>query len=96
MAKTKSRRWLTWLIPLVVITGFFGLMVSQMIAEGAVECRVCVTFKSQRQCMTGRGPTEEKAREEAHRSACSRMTNGVTEAFACPNQPADDVRCGRP
>ena len=91
--RPRTRRMLTWLIPLVVALGFIGISVTQMVAEGAAECRVCVTFKSQRNCATGRGPTEKEAQDEAHRSACSRMTAGVTEAFACPNVAADEVSC---
>jgi hypothetical protein len=82
-----------WLIPLIVGLGLFGLLVYQLMGEGAVECKVCVSFKGQRHCATAVGPTEDEASEEAHRSACSRMTSGVTEAFACPDKPADVVTC---
>jgi hypothetical protein len=89
-------RHLTWIIPLVVLTGFFAAVLASMLGEGAAECRVCVSFEGQRQCATGKAPTEAAAREEAHRSACSRMAAGVTEAFACPNQPPDEVQCKAP
>ena len=92
MAKGRSRH-LTWIIPLLVFGGFFAVVVMSFLKAGVVDCRVCVTFQGQRQCATGLGPTENEAREEAHRSACSRMTAGVTEAFACPKQPADEVQC---
>jgi hypothetical protein len=82
-----------WLIPLIVGLGLFGLLLYQLIGEGAMECKVCVSFKGQRQCATGVGPTKEVATEEAHRSACSRMAAGVTEAFACPQKAADEVTC---
>ena len=95
MPKRRSRH-LTWIIPLVVIAGFFAAVLLSIMGEGAAECRVCVIFAGQRQCATGRAPTLAKAQEEAHRSACSRMASGVTEAFACPNQPADEVKCKPP
>jgi hypothetical protein len=82
-----------WLIPLIVGLGLFGLLLYQLMGEGAIECRVCVSFKGQRHCATGVGPSEQVASEEAHRSACSRMASGVTEAFACPEKPADEVKC---
>ena len=83
-----------WLIALIVGLGLFGLLLYQLVTgQGAMECTVCVSFKGQRHCATGIGPTKPVASEEAHRSACSRMTAGVTEAFACPQKPADSVTC---
>jgi hypothetical protein len=82
-----------WVVPLIVGLGLFGLLLYQLMGEGAMECKVCVSFKGQRHCATGRGPDRKVASEEAHRSACSRMTSGVTEAFACPEKPPDEVTC---
>ena len=86
-------RMARWLIPLVLGLGLFALLVYQLMGEGAVQCNVCVTFNGLRRCATGVGPTEDAAREEAHRSACSRMTAGVTQADACPTVPPDEVTC---
>jgi hypothetical protein len=82
------------LIPVLIALGLVGLITFQLLKLGATECKVCVTFKEQRRCATARGPDRDKASEEAHRSACSRMTAGVTEAFACPRVVPDEVVCG--
>lgn len=82
-----------WLIPLIVGLGLFGLLLYQLVGQGSMQCKVCVSFKGQRQCASGVGATREVASEEAHRSACSRMASGVTEAFACPNKEPDEVTC---
>jgi hypothetical protein len=82
-----------WLIPLAIALGFSGVLVYQLVGEGAVECKVCVTFKGQRRCATGIGPSAAEASQEAHRSACARMASGVTDSFACPNRPRDEETC---
>lgn len=84
------------LVPVFIVLGLVGLLVYQLLGEGAHECRVCVTFMGQRRCGTAVGPGEKEARQEAHSTACSRMTRGVTEAFACPNVMPDEVICGKP
>jgi hypothetical protein len=83
------------LIPVLIALGLVGLLVFQLLKEGETECKVCVTFKEQTRCATAKGPDKNKAAEEAHRSACSRMTAGVTEAFACPKVVPTEVVCGR-
>ncbi|HEY0708449.1 MAG TPA: hypothetical protein VGG33_16705 [Polyangia bacterium] len=83
------------LIPVLIALGLVALITYQLLGQGQTECKVCVVFKEQRRCATARGPDRAKASEEAHRSACSRMTAGVTEAFACPKVVPDEVVCGR-
>ena len=81
------------LVPALIVLGLVALLVYQLIGEGEAECSVCVVFNDRRQCATAVGPTQALATEEAHRSACSRLANGVTEAFACPNVAPDAVTC---
>ena len=83
------------LIPILIALGLAGLLTHQLFKEGEAECKVCVTFKGQRRCATAKGPDKDKAAEEAHRSACSRLTAGVTEAFACPKVQPDEEVCKR-
>jgi hypothetical protein len=75
------------------VLGVLALLVYQLIGEGGVKCRVCVTFKNQRKCGSAVGPSEAEARREAQNTACSQMAQGVTESFACPNVPPDEVNC---
>lgn len=81
------------LVPLFIVAGVVALLIYQLVGEGQIECRVCVTFAGRRQCATASGPDRAKAREEAQRSACSLMTSGVSEAFACPQVAPDEVAC---
>jgi hypothetical protein len=83
------------LIPVLVALGLVGFMIVQMVGQGETECRVCVVFKGDRQCAKAVAETEAAAREEAQRSACSRVARGVTDAFACPKQAPDEASCQR-
>lgn len=83
------------LIPVLIALALAGLLTHQLFKEGGIECKVCVTFKGQRRCATAKAPDKDKAAEEAQRSACSLVTAGVTEAFACPKLEPDDVVCSR-
>jgi hypothetical protein len=87
--------WKKRLVVVGIVLGVVALLVYQLISEGGVKCRVCVTFKSQRKCGTASAPSETEARREAQNTACSQMTQGVTESFACPNVEPDEVSCGR-
>lgn len=80
-------------VPAVVALALIALAVYQLIAQSQVECMVCVRFNNLRECATASAPDEPEAREAAHRSACSLMTSGVSDAFACPRVAADEVRC---
>ncbi len=82
-------------IPAFIALGLVGLLAYQLISQARVECRVCVEFKGARQCATAAAPEEAEATEEAHRSACSQMTSGVSEAFACPRVRPAEVDCKR-
>jgi hypothetical protein len=81
------------IVPALIVLALVALLLYQLIGQGATECKVCVTFKTSRQCATAVAATEAEAREEAHRSACSRIASGVTDSFACPKVPADAVTC---
>lgn len=81
------------IVPALIVLGLVGLLLYQLLGQGSTECKVCVTFKEHRQCATAVAPTRETATEEAQRSACSRVASGVTDSFACPNVPPDEVTC---
>jgi hypothetical protein len=81
------------IVPLLIVLGVVGLLVYQLVGEGKTECRVCVTFKGSRQCSTAVAPDKDKARKEAQSSACSLIAHGVTDSFACPQVPPDEVTC---
>jgi hypothetical protein len=85
--------WKKRLVVVAIVLGVVGLLVYQLIGEAGVQCRVCVTFKGQRKCGTAVGPGAAEAKREAQNTACSQMTQGVTESFACPNVEPDEVTC---
>lgn len=81
------------LIPAAIAVALGALAATQLLSQGALECRVCVTFDGNRQCAQARGPSEEEARREAQQSACSLIAHGVSKAMKCPNVEPDEVRC---
>jgi hypothetical protein len=80
-------------IPVILALALLAFAFYQVGAQSQVVCKVCVKFNSRRECATASGTVEDKAREEAQSSACSRMTSGVSDAVACPRVEPDSVSC---
>jgi hypothetical protein len=80
-------------IPIIVALALLVFAFYQVGAQAQVVCTVCVKFKSRRECATASGTEEDRAREEAQGSACSRMTSGISDAVACPRVTPDSVSC---
>jgi hypothetical protein len=81
------------IIPVLIGLGVVGLLVYQLLGQGGVECRVCMTFNGRRNCATARGPGEKEARSEAQNSACSRIARGMTDSTDCQNQEPEQATC---
>ena len=81
------------IIPVLIGLGVVGLLIYQLLGEGATECRVCVSFEGRRHCATALGPGEKEARTEAQNTACSRIAKGMTDSTTCTNQEPDQVTC---
>lgn len=81
------------LLPLVLVVALLVLAVFQLVGQSTVECKVCVRFNQLRECATAAAPAEAEAREAAQRSACSRLTSGVSDAFNCPRVIPEEVSC---
>ncbi len=81
------------LVPLFIAIPLAALLLRDMLSLKRIECSLCVTFEGRRQCAKAAGPDRKAALTEAQGSACSRITSGVREAFACPNVQPEDVVC---
>lgn len=86
-------RFVKRIIPVVLALGLLAYAFYQVGAQSQVVCQVCVRFNNLRECATASGTKEEMARDEAQRSACSRMSSGVSDAVACPRVTPDTVSC---
>lgn len=55
------------------------------------QCRICITFKGQRDCRTASGETREETERAAITTACAQLSSGVVESSQCANTPPDSV-----
>ena len=58
-----------------------------------VQCEVCVEYKGRQACSTAQAADVLQAEAQAHSSACSQITGGVTETLECDRTPASLRRC---
>ncbi len=65
----------------------------EMLSFNQSHCEVCVEFDSRPACAKASGPNEALAREDAHRSACSLVSSGVTSTLACQRTPPIRMEC---
>ena len=74
---------------LAVVALFFVLTM----ARATVRCRVCVEFRSRRNCATAVGPTEPAARQGAQTTACGPIASGMDEQIGCDRTAPVLVQC---
>lgn len=58
-----------------------------------VECEICVDYKGRHACSISRAADLESAEYQAHSSACSKVTAGVTETLECDRTPSSKRVC---
>ena len=58
-----------------------------------VQCEICVEYKGRKACSTAQAADVLQAEAQAHSSACSLVTGGVTETLECDRTPATLRRC---
>jgi hypothetical protein len=56
-----------------------------------VHCRVCITFKGNRDCRTASADNRQEALRTAVTNACAQLSGGVVETNQCENTPPDSV-----
>jgi hypothetical protein len=71
------------LLIVVIVVGFFGLLLYNTLSSQKVVCEVCVTYKGQRNCATASHATEAEAAQSAQTTACGTISAGMNESIAC-------------
>jgi hypothetical protein len=62
-------------------------------ATNKVECEVCVDYRGRYACSTSLAADLESAAYQAHNSACSQITGGVTETLECDRASSSKQVC---
>ena len=71
-----------------------GLLVwSAMRGVDTVECEVCITFKEQTVCRTGKGRDQAAAVQSAQTAACAVLAIGRAETVRCGNLQPTSLSC---
>jgi hypothetical protein len=90
----------SWLAPyksglifVAVASAFIALLLSDLSSTDKAECSVCVEFNGRTNCATGRGVDQNDARQSAQTVACTKLTNGVSDAFRCSASPPSQISC---
>jgi hypothetical protein len=90
----------SWLAPyqsglifVAVAVAFVALLLSDLSSTNQAECSVCVDFNGRTECATGQGVDQTDARQSAQTVACSRLTNGVSDAFRCSAAAPAQLTC---
>jgi hypothetical protein len=82
-----------------ILSLVFLLLVGALIAYSLtgvneVSCEVCITFKGQSECRTGKGRTQEDAVRSATEACCAVMpTSGMSERVKCSQTPPSSLSC---
>ena len=62
-------------------------------ATNNFECEVCVDYKGRHACSVAIAADVASADAQAHSSACSKVTAGVTETLECDRMPSSKREC---
>ncbi len=68
-----------------------GYILYSSLQPQGFRCRVCITFKGNRDCRTASAATQEEARRTAVTNACAQLSGGVIESNQCENTPPDSL-----
>ena len=80
----------TWLAIAFAVLVLGYIMISSFRQQG-FRCRVCMSFKGNRDCRTASAATEQEALRTAVTNACAQLSGGVTESNQCENTPPESV-----
>ncbi len=70
-------------IGVAIGAAFVTAVIWSAISETHVECEICVEYKGRTACSIARAADLLQAESQAHSSACSQVTGGVTETLEC-------------
>jgi hypothetical protein len=74
---------------------FLAFVVYTAVSQLGTRCEVCMTVQGRTICEAARAADESIAIMQAQSSACSRLTNGVTQTIRCSNMRPTSTDCGR-
>ena len=79
---------------ILILLGFVAVVVYLAMGQFDTRCRVCIQFKGQTVCETAVAADPPAAQQQAMFSACSQVTNGVTDSFNCTGRAPISIECG--
>jgi hypothetical protein len=68
-------------------------MIYAVMAEGRVECEVCVAYRGQTVCRTSTAVDRPSAISGAVSAACAVLSGGVTDGIECSSTPPRSLTC---
>jgi hypothetical protein len=86
-------RFLTRLLPLLIVLAFGAFLLWSTLASQHVECRVTVAFGGVRGTGTASAASEADAAREAQTAACGPLTQGMNDRIACNRIPPLSRHC---
>jgi len=72
---------------------FVGGMIYAALAEGRVECEVCLTYRGRSVCRTSAAVDRKHATSGAVSAACAVLSGGVTDGIECSSTPPRSLTC---
>lgn len=72
----------------VLVLGF--ILYSSFRPQG-FRCRVCMSFKGNRDCRTASAATQQEALRTAVTNACAQLSGGVIESSQCENTAPESI-----
>ena len=81
-------------VGIVIGLAFLAFVVYTAMSGLGTRCEVCMTVNGVTLCEAARAADEPTAIMQARSSACSRLTNGVTQTIRCGNMAPTSVDCG--
>jgi len=80
-------------VTILALVGFVAFLLWSTLSAQKVECSVCVSFGSGRNCATATANDEKAAAEAAQSTACGTLARGMTESIACGNAKPESRVC---
>ncbi len=78
---------------ILILAGFVAFLLWTTLSAQKVECSVCVSFGTGRNCATATANDESAAAEAAQSTACGTLARGMTESIACGKAKPESRTC---
>ena len=83
----KPSVWIAIVFSVLVL----GAIVISTFRTERFRCRVCITFRGNRDCRNASAQTRAEAQQTATVAACAQISSGVTDSIQCENTAPDSV-----